>query len=219
MEMGGEAGARVICRFAIPVSADTILRLLRRIELAEPGILRAIGVDDWAFKKGRDYGTIIVDLERHETVDLLPDREAKTLQTWLEEHPGIEVISRDRANAYIEGATKGAPDAVQVADRWHLLVNLSDAVCRMMETHPAELKAAAQLVQENPLEEESTQAPIEEDPVPKEAGESAEPQPLSYREARFQEVKTLSEQGHGIREIARYLHMSRKTIRKGSSKV
>jgi transposase len=90
-------------------------------------------VDDWASRKGQRYGTIQVDLERHQPIDLLPDRESETLEKWLEAHPGVEIISRDRAGAYTEGARKGAPDALQVADRFHLLCNLTHALQRLME--------------------------------------------------------------------------------------
>jgi hypothetical protein len=91
-----------------------------------------LGVDDWAWKKGQTYGTILVDLEQHRIVDLLADRSADTLATWLQAHPGVEIISRDRGGSYAEGARRGAPDAVQVADRWHLLANLREALERLL---------------------------------------------------------------------------------------
>jgi transposase len=105
-------------------------------------------VDEWAKRKGQSYGTILVDLEAHRPVDLLPDKSAESFAKWLREHPGVEIISRDRGKEYIKGATEGAPEAIQVADRYHLLTNLRDTLKRLLESNRACLKAAAEKAME-----------------------------------------------------------------------
>ncbi|NJO82083.1 MAG: transposase, partial [Blastochloris sp.] len=124
------------------VSADTLLRLARGESATPASTPRHLGIDDFALRKGQVYGTIFVDLDTHRPVDLQPERSAQVVEHWLKAHPGVEVITRDRSNEYADGASRGAPDAVQVADRFHLLQNVREMLQRVLERHQGALQAA-----------------------------------------------------------------------------
>ena len=164
--LGGEAGSRLAARMGMATSPDTLLRRVKRLknEPAEPP--RVVGIDDWAWRKGQRYGTIVVDLERSDVIDLLPDRDADTVAAWLKAHPGVEVVSRDRSAAYAQAATEGAPQAGQVADRWHLLKNLREAVEQVLERHSAAINAALKALETPPGPDRDATAPQTDAAVP-----------------------------------------------------
>ena len=126
-------------RLAMPASADTLLRMARcaGATLEPRPTVRVLAVDEWAWRRGHRYGTVLVDLERNRVVDLLPDRRAESVSAWLRANPGVEIVARDRAGVYADGARQGAPGAVQVTDRWHLLRNLGDAIHAVTDRHHA----------------------------------------------------------------------------------
>jgi len=136
LALGGSAGSRLAHQLGILASGSTLLRQLRR-KVIKPSAHapRVLGIDDWAWRKGHRYGTILCDLERGNVVDLLPDRSSESTAQWLRTHPGTEIISRDRASLYAQAATAAAPQAVQIADRWHLLHNLSEALTGALVPH------------------------------------------------------------------------------------
>ncbi len=141
LTVGGRAGASLSELLHSLVSRDTLIRLVRRQSIEAVATPRVLGIDDWAKQKGRTYGTILVDLESHQVVDVLPERSAECVEQWLKAHPGVEIICRDRGGEYAVGASAGAPNAIQVADRWHLLKNLGDALTEALKQHSRELRA------------------------------------------------------------------------------
>lgn len=211
--LGGNGGSSLARVLGMLISSSTILRILRNEptnnEVETP---RVLGIDDWAFRKGISYGTILVDLEKRKPIDLLPDREMETVRKWLEAHPGIEIISRDRASCYSKAAELGAPDAVQVADRWHLLKNLGDALKRMLDKHNQELRLAARDVAQGQMQEQNKLSELQEVEVIDEPLE--EKASISQNELNFLEVKRLKAEGHSIRSIFRQTGLHRQTIKK-----
>ena len=231
--IGGAPGARVSHKIHLPGSRDTILRQVRKRPLPEASTPRALGVDDWAKRKGHSYGTILVDLEQGRIVDLLEDRRADTLASWLKAHPGVEIISRDRAEAYADGATRGAPDAIQVADRWHLLKNLGETLERILTAYQAVLSEAFS----SPALSQTDVNVIEDIPMPDlsvcsvnkaeeaQSNQSAhlsskdqlQQQRRAQRLARYERVQDLHKKGLSISAIARQMGMDRKTVSRFAS--
>jgi transposase len=201
--LGGEAGAYIASILKIPCSADTFLRLIRRTTLTPHSTPAYLGVDDWAFHRNVSYGTILVDLQDHRVVDLLPDRAASSLESWLTSHPGVQLISRDRAGEYALGARKGAPDAVQVADRFHVQKNLAEAAERIFHRHRAALH------QIKVAQTSSAFAPI-----PRPEQQAQREQTRSKRMQRYEAVRELYLQETTLSEIARRFQMGRMTVQK-----
>jgi transposase len=143
MALGGNAGARLAAHLRLPTSPATLLRLVRGAPLPPTPALQALGIDEWAWRRGHRYGTILVDLADHRVVDLLPDRSAASVAAWLAQHPTLTTVCRDRSDLYADGIRRGAPEAVQVVDRFHLVHNLRQALeAVLLDRRPA-LQAAA----------------------------------------------------------------------------
>ena len=212
LALAGRAGARLAALLDLLASRSSLLRLVMALPGPEPGPVVVLGVDDFAFRRGRDYGTILVNAATGQPVDVLRDREADTFADWLTEHPGTEVICRDRAGAYADGARNGAPGAVQVADRWHIYHNLCEHVEKAVARHRDCLKEPAPEPQE----------PAGDQPAPglvqlaaDAAAQRAEDSVLAGRiQERYEQVQALRAQGLGIKPVMRQTGLAKETVRR-----
>jgi transposase len=199
--LGGEAGSRLAGTIGAAVGGDALLRLLRRDHGALP-TPRVLGVDDWAWRRGRRYGSVLVDLEARRPIDLLEDRSAGTLAAWLQEHPGVEIIVRDRSPEYARGATMGAPAALQAVDRWHVLKHVREVAERLLDRHRQDLRQVK-------VDTEGTR------PRRRAAAEEARRATLRLRAAAFHaEVQRRAANGGTILGIARDLGVTRTMVRR-----
>ena len=208
--LSAQEAARLSARLRIGVSASTFLRVIRKIPLpVATAKARCIGVDDWAYRRGRRYGTLIVDLERRRPIDVLPDREGTTLAAWLKDQPQIELVTRDRYKAFAEAVATAAPQAIQVADRFHLLCNLGDMVERVLQSQTSALQSAASV----PATEDSEPENRRKESVSNQASSPVTPR-QARRQVRFDEVLRLRQLGWTQNRIGQQLHLSTKTVRR-----
>ena len=213
LALGGKAGVHLSQRWGLAVSRNTLLRLLRRQPALSLPTPRVLGVDDFALRKRHTYGTILVDLERHQPVALLPERTAEPVAQWLQAHPGVEVIARDRASAYAEGARQGAPSATQVADRFHLVQNLRETLDHVFATQGPALDAVNATMQQQavPLPDGTVAVAIPPPPTPP-TEEARAAQHAAQRQARYEQAWALHRQGWSTAAIAAQVGRSCRSI-------
>jgi len=212
LKEGSQAGADTGSELGFSGSRDTILRLVHqspRPALQEPHV---IGLDDWAWKRRLRYGTLICDLERGLPIDLLPDRTVETVSAWLEEHPTLDTISRDGSSEYASAIKKGAPQAREVSDRWHLVKNLAGCVSVLLASCLAQLRRAetaaeAKSQQEEPLSHKQLGHPRTR------AERQAQQARQAERQARCEQITALQKQGMKSAEIAAVVGMAERTVR------
>lgn len=200
-------------RLGMRVGHTAILREIKRGARGDAALadVKVVGVDDWAWKKGMNYGTVMVDLERRQVIDVLPDRSAASTATWLKGHPEIEIISRDRAGLYAEGAREGAPQARQVTDRFHLLQNFREAVERHL-IHPGPPPKRGAEIDPNGSTARLAKPGFRKVSDGETHRRSTQRAARAAREARFEEIKVLFESGKTITAIAKELGLGRRRV-------
>lgn len=216
--LGGEPGQRFARVSGLPVSARTLVRLMRCAPTTAGEPVEVLGVDDWSQCRGRTYGTLLVNLTTHRVIEVLPDRTAATFAAWLRSHPEVRIITRDRGGAYADGARQGAPQAQQIADRFHLLRNVTDAFQRYLARKHVALRHAAcgALEEVAPPTLSVVQVSPAPEAVPVRSSRNARQSEAcrARRYARYEEVIALRAQGHSIRAIARTTTLNKRTVLK-----
>jgi transposase len=201
----GRAGARLAAELGIVVGRDTLLRRVRALPDPPVDAVTVLGVDDFALRRGHVYGTVLVDMHRRRPVDLLEGRDGEPLAGWLTAHPGVEVICRDRSGAYADGARTGAPEAVQVADRFHLWLNIGEAAERTVAAHRGALRAPA-------LPAVEAAAPI--GTCPPVVTELPDKQVIVRTRQRYADVHALLAEGHSRAAVSRRLGLDIQTVQR-----
>ncbi|MFH8626015.1 ISL3 family transposase [Streptomyces vietnamensis] len=204
--LADRAGARLAAVLGVAVSRSTVLRLVDALPEPEVPVPRVADVDEYATRKGRHYGTVLVNVETRRPIDLLPGREASSLAAWLAQRPGLEVVCRDRAPFFAEGATAGAPQAVQVADRWHLWHNLNEAAERCVADH----RGCLQVLEPNPAQ------PAPESEALEDPSDSLWPRGHRFADRtrdKHAAVHELLAAGLSRRAIGRQLRMTSRTVK------
>lgn len=204
---GGNAGSHLSAKLGVGSSPSTLLRILRSTRSPAPSAPKVVGLDEWAWRKGRTYGTIMVDLEAHRVLDLLPDCRSEHVADWLRQYPSITVISRDRSGPFATAATAGAPQATQVADRFHLLKNLTETLQRVFDQQRSQLEAVRGVA------DQPAAAPAgEPSSTPRASAATQRAERRNGRQARYQEVRQLYASGQTRTQIAARVGLSRKTV-------
>jgi transposase/DNA-directed RNA polymerase subunit N (RpoN/RPB10) len=218
LALAGRAGARLAARLGIGVGRGTLLRLLRALPDPVAGTVAALGVDEFALRRGQHYATLLIDMATHHPVDVFDGREVEDFAEWLRAHPGVELICRDRCGAYAAGARDGAPAAVQVADRWHLWHNLCEHVEELVGAHHACLPEPPVTTAEEPADRTAAAEPDDRAAAAQTAVDAAaftETTRLARRtRERHRQVQALRGEGLGLRAIAERLGLDRKTVRR-----
>ena len=214
MTTGGESGERLAPKLGMSISAPTLLRHMRSIALLPPEPIRLLGIDDFAFRRGTTYGTILIDLERQRPIDLLPDRSAATAEAWLCTHPEIDCVSRDRGGEYAAAASRGAPQAQQIADKFHLVKNLIEALDPLFERNKACLRFmdTPEAAAEADPGSAPPPAPHEMRPAPSKQAEQTRLAHRQERLQRYEQVRALRDQGFTTPAIVARVGLSRSTV-------
>jgi transposase len=213
--LGGEAGARLGRELSIPGSPDTLLRLVKRTELPAPSSPRVVGIDDWSWKRRLRYGTLICDLEHGVPIDVLPDRSVETVSAWFAKYPSVEIVSRDRSSEYAAAIRKGAPQARQVADRWHIAKNIAESVTTLLARCRAEIRQALQ-AQATPEQERADLEVVPEGrrPPRSRSVELAREGRRAQKLDRYTQVVELHHQGLRADDIASRIGIGERTVRR-----